>query len=89
MGASILLDLKYEGYVVRQEELVARTRRLEETQLPEDTDFASISGLSAEAREKLAAIRPRTLGQASRIPGMTPAAISLLGIHLRRNRASR
>jgi len=84
VAASVLLDLKYEGYVARQEHLVARTRRLEETRLPEDTDFAAISGLSAEVQEKLASVRPRTLGQASRIPGITPAAVSLLGIHLRR-----
>lgn len=84
VASSVLLDLKYEGYVARQESLVARTRRLEETRLPDDTDFASISGLSAEVREKLASVRPRTLGQASRIPGITPAAVSLLGIHLRR-----
>jgi len=84
IAASVLLDLKYEGYVARQEGMVARTRRLEETRLPEDTDFDGISGLSAEVREKLAAVRPRTLGQASRIPGVTPAAVSLLGIHLRR-----
>jgi len=84
VGSSVLLDLKYEGYVARQEDLVARTKRLEETRLPEDTDFASISGLSAEVREKLDAVRPGTLGQASRIPGVTPAAVSLLGIHLRR-----
>ncbi|MFM7144486.1 MAG: tRNA uridine-5-carboxymethylaminomethyl(34) synthesis enzyme MnmG [Alphaproteobacteria bacterium] len=84
VAESVLLDLKYRGYVARQEDLVARTRRLEDTRLPEDTDFEGISGLSAEVREKLAAVRPRTLGQASRIPGMTPAAVSLLGIHLRR-----
>ncbi|MEW6272441.1 MAG: tRNA uridine-5-carboxymethylaminomethyl(34) synthesis enzyme MnmG, partial [Thermodesulfobacteriota bacterium] len=80
--ATVLLDLKYEGYVARQEALVRQWARLEATRLPTGIDFAAIAGLSAEVREKLSRVRPRTLGQAARIPGITPAAISLLGVHL-------
>jgi tRNA uridine 5-carboxymethylaminomethyl modification enzyme len=86
VASSLLLDLKYEGYVARQSELVARSARLEDERLPEGTDFAAIPGLSAEVRERLERVRPATLGQASRIPGVTPAAIALLGVHLRRAR---
>ena len=84
LRTSVLLDLKYEGYVQRQRELVARSARLESERLPEDTDYRAIAGLSSEVREKLSQVRPGTLGQASRIPGVTPSAIALLGVHLRR-----
>jgi len=84
--ATLVLDLKYEGYVVRQEAIVGQAARLESTALPHGIDFTTIDGLSAEAREKLSRVQPRTLGQAARIPGITPAAISLLGVHLRRTR---
>ena len=82
--ASVLLDLKYEGYVARQEALVRQAARLEATRLPAELNFAEIDGLSAEVREKLSRVRPHTLGQAARIPGVTPSAIALLGVHLRR-----
>jgi tRNA uridine 5-carboxymethylaminomethyl modification enzyme len=82
--ATVLLDVKYAGYVARQETVVAQTARLDATPVPPGIDFAAIGGLSAEVREKLARVRPHTLGQAARIPGVTPAAISLLGVHLRR-----
>lgn len=85
VAESLRLDLRYEGYVGRQEELVARAARLEETLLPPQTDFARIEGLSTEVRERLDRVRPRTLGQAARIPGVTPAAIGILGVHLRRH----
>ena len=81
---SLLLDVKYQGYVARQEKTVARRASLEATRLPADTDYAEIHGLSTEVRERLARVRPATLGQAARVPGVTPAAISLLGVHLRR-----
>ena len=84
VAEAVLLDLRYEGYVARQEALVEQTAKLEQTLLPPETDFGCIDGLSTEVREKLSRVRPRTLGQASRIPGVTPAAISLLGVHLRR-----
>ena len=83
---TLLLDLKYAGYIRRQEAIAARSAGLEETRVPEGTDFAGVSGLSAEVQEKLRAVRPATLGQAARIPGVTPAAVSLLGIHLKRGR---
>jgi tRNA uridine 5-carboxymethylaminomethyl modification enzyme len=86
--ATLLLDLKYDGYVARQEAIVRQSARLEATPLPPELDFSGIAGLSAEVREKLARVRPRTLGQAARIPGVTPAAISLLGVHLRRSRSA-
>ncbi len=76
--------VKYEGYVKRQEEQIARLRRLEEERIPEDLDFYAIAGLSNEVKEKLSRIKPKTLGQASRIPGVTPAALALLEIHLKR-----
>ncbi len=84
VARSLLLDLRYEGYVAQQEALVRRAARLEETPVPQQTDFDRIDGLSTEVRERLAKVRPRTLGQAARIPGVTPAAISILGLHLKR-----
>jgi tRNA uridine 5-carboxymethylaminomethyl modification enzyme len=84
MADSTLLDVRYEGYVSRQQALVDRMAGLESTRLPDNLDFSAVHGLSAEVREKLHAVRPRTLGQASRIPGVTPAAIGIIGVHLRR-----
>lgn len=88
VAESLRLDIRYEGYVGRQEELVARSAKLEATVLPAHTDFAAIDGLSTEVRERLDRVRPRTLGQAARIPGVTPAAIGILGVHLRREGAA-
>jgi len=88
VAESLRLDLRYEGYVGRQEELVARSEGLEATLLPEDTDFERIEGLSTEVRERLNRVRPVTLGQAARIPGITPAAIGILSVHLRRGRGA-
>ncbi len=75
-------DVKYEGYVARQEVEIARQERLSEKRIPEAFDFATIVHLRAEAREKLARIRPASLAQASRISGITPADVALLMIHL-------
>ncbi len=75
---------KYEGYIKRQEEQVERFRKTEEVVIPEPFDFGKIPGLTAEVREKLSKGRPRTLGQAARIPGVTPAAIAILSVWLRR-----
>ena len=77
-------SVKYAGYLVRQDELVKRSARLEEVRLPADLDYPSVSGLSAEIVEKLCAVRPRTLGQAWRISGVTPAALTCLEIHLKK-----
>jgi tRNA uridine 5-carboxymethylaminomethyl modification enzyme len=81
------VQAKYTGYIDRQREEIERQRRHEQTLLPETLDYASVRGLSNEARQKLAAHRPATLGQAARIPGITPAAISILLIHLKRHHA--
>jgi tRNA uridine 5-carboxymethylaminomethyl modification enzyme len=75
---------KYEGYLQRQQELVDRFEKLEQTTLPEDMDYTGIPGLSREVVEKMNRIRPRTLGQAGRISGITPAAISCLEIQLKK-----
>ena len=76
--------VKYAGYLIRQDELVRRSVRLEETVLPSDLDYAEVPGLSLEIVEKLGAVRPRTLGQAGRISGVTPAALGCLEIHLKK-----
>ncbi len=80
------IAVKYEGYVRRQQEAAARLARLEDQPLPEELELDAIPGLRAEVREKLARARPRTLGQASRLSGVTPAAIALLEVHLRARR---
>lgn len=76
--------VKYEGYLRRQEELAARLGRMEAVALPPDLDFAAVAGLSREVVEKLARVSPATLGQAGRISGVTPAALSCLEIHLKK-----
>jgi tRNA uridine 5-carboxymethylaminomethyl modification enzyme len=78
------IQAKYEGYLQRQQELVDRFERMERTALPEDMVYAGIPGLSREAVEKLTRIQPRTLGQAGRISGITPAALSCLEIQLKK-----
>lgn len=83
--AQVEINVKYEGYVRRQEDLIQRAAKMERVILPTTLDYGGIPGLSREVREKLSAIRPRSLGQASRIAGITPAALSLLSIHLRRH----
>ncbi|MCK5875134.1 MAG: tRNA uridine-5-carboxymethylaminomethyl(34) synthesis enzyme MnmG [Alcanivoracaceae bacterium] len=80
---------KYAGYIDRQADEVEKLRASENTALPADFDYAIVSGLSNELRQKLQDIRPQTLGQASRISGMTPAAISLLRIYLKKHSAGR
>jgi tRNA uridine 5-carboxymethylaminomethyl modification enzyme len=78
------IQIKYAGYLARQEELVQRFKRLEKTIIPDNLDFSQVAGLSREIVEKLTHIRPRTLGQASRISGVTPAAISCLEVHFKK-----
>jgi tRNA uridine 5-carboxymethylaminomethyl modification enzyme len=80
------IQTKYAGYIDKQQDDVARAAAFEHMRLPEELDYAQVSALSIEARQKLAQHRPETLGQASRISGITPAAISLLLIHLRKGR---
>ncbi len=81
------LQVKYEHYVRKQEQMVQRTLRLEEMRIPETIDYAQIQHLRTEARQKLARTRPRTVGQASRVEGVTPADIAILMIYLEKLRA--
>lgn len=83
------IAVKYAGYLDRQREEIERQQRHEATPIPDGFDYAGVRGLSAEVRQKLERVRPQTVGQARRIPGMTPAAISLLLVHLERARRSR
>ena len=80
------VEIKYAGYIDRQMEMVERFRKIENVGLPEDLDYSDIKGLSREVREKLTRIKPQSLGQASRVAGITPAAISLLSIYLRKKK---
>ena len=81
------IHAKYAGYIERQQDEIDKLRQHEQTLLPADLDYATLNGLSKEISQKLASIRPQTLGQASRIPGVTPAAVSLLLIHLKKRNA--
>ena len=81
------IQLKYQGYIDRQAEEIERLKRQEDTGLPADFDYESMHGLSNELKQKLTAARPENIGRASRIPGMTPAAISLLLIYLKKYQA--
>ena len=78
------ISVKYEGYIQRQAQEVEELRRMEGRKLPPDLDYAAIQGLRLEAREKLAAVRPLDLGQASRISGVSPADVAALMIYLER-----
>jgi tRNA uridine 5-carboxymethylaminomethyl modification enzyme len=83
------VQAKYSGYLKRQTDEIERQQRNEDLRLPEDIDYGTVRGLSNEVCQRLCEVRPQTLGQAARIPGLTPAAVSLLLVHLkRRNRAA-
>jgi len=84
VAEQVEITTKYAGYIARQRDEVARHEAHESTRIPAGLDYAEVSGLSIEVRQKLAAIRPETIGQAARISGVTPAAISLLLVHLKR-----
>jgi tRNA uridine 5-carboxymethylaminomethyl modification enzyme len=86
VAEQVEIDAKYAGYLDRQREEIERQRRNEDTAIGDGFDYAVVRGLSAELRQKLEAVRPETIGQARRIPGMTPSAISLLLVHLARAR---
>ncbi|MGV6994605.1 tRNA uridine-5-carboxymethylaminomethyl(34) synthesis enzyme MnmG [Desulfovibrio sp. QI0430] len=79
---SVQTEIKYEGYLARQRELIARSAKLEATALPPQLDYAKVAGLSHEVVEKLDRVRPCSLGQAGRISGVTPAAVACLEVHL-------
>ena len=83
------IQIKYKGYIDRQEEDIQKLRRQENTALPADFDYQQMQGLSNELKQKLQSVRPENISRASRIPGMTPAAISLLLIYLKKYQAVR
>jgi len=85
VAEQVEIAAKYSGYLERQSGEVERQRRHEETLIPADFDYTGLPGLSAEVVQKLERVRPSTVGQAIRIAGVTPAAISLLLVHLRRH----
>ena len=87
VGEQVEIQAKYEGYIVRQQTEIDKALRHDHLRLPESLDYAGVPGLSNEVSQKLKAQRPETLGQASRIPGMTPAAISLLLVYLKKRSA--
>ena len=89
VAEQVQIGVKYAGYLDRQREEIERQQRHEQTPIPADFDYAAVRGLSAEVRQKLEQVRPLSIGQAQRIPGMTPAAISLLLVHLERQRRAR
>lgn len=84
VAEQVEIQFKYAGYIARQEEEVARQENHESTKIPAGLDYDEVRGLSIEVRQKLKAVRPETVGQASRISGVTPAAISLLLVHIKR-----
>jgi tRNA uridine 5-carboxymethylaminomethyl modification enzyme len=85
VATQLEVEVKYAGYLNRQTEMISRSKNMEGSRVPQDIDYASINGLSREVREKLDLIRPVSLGQAARIPGITPAAISLLSVYLKKH----
>jgi tRNA uridine 5-carboxymethylaminomethyl modification enzyme len=92
IAEQVVLELtvraRYEGYIERQQAEIERQRQNEAAPLPQELNYSHVAGLSHEVRQKLAEVRPVTLGQAARVPGVTPAAVSLLLIHLKRHRAA-
>ncbi|MEE7546979.1 tRNA uridine-5-carboxymethylaminomethyl(34) synthesis enzyme MnmG, partial [Xanthomonas sp. Kuri4-1] len=88
VAEQVEIGVKYAGYLERQREEIERTQRHASTPIPDGFDYAAVRGLSAEVQQKLERVRPQSVGQAQRIAGMTPAAISLLLVHLERARRS-
>ncbi len=89
VAEQVEIGVKYAGYLDRQRNEIARAAKHETTAIPQAFDYAQVHGLSSEVRQKLERVRPETVGQAQRIPGMTPAAVSLLLVHLSRSQRSR
>ena len=85
----LAIEIKYDGYLKRQERDILRLSTLDRAHVPTDFDFAHVKGIKAEAREKLSRIRPTTLGQASRIAGVTPGDLAILYIFLKRHGSPR
>ena len=88
VAEQVEIQARYAGYIERQQAEIERQQRHETQPLPENLDYEQVAGLSTEVRQKLAAVRPATLGQAARISGVTPAAISLLLVHLKKHLAA-
>jgi tRNA uridine 5-carboxymethylaminomethyl modification enzyme len=88
IAQQVEIETKYEGYIHRQDEDIARVRRHEAILLPKDFHYQKIDGLSYELTEKLTHTQPETLARAARIPGMTPAALSLLMVHAKKHQAA-
>ncbi|MCW8825309.1 MAG: tRNA uridine-5-carboxymethylaminomethyl(34) synthesis enzyme MnmG [Gammaproteobacteria bacterium] len=88
VAEQVTIQAKYSGYIERQQQEIEKQIRHEETSLPVTLDYTEVRGLSNEVREKLAKVRPATIGQASRISGVTPAAISILLVHLKKHKAA-
>lgn len=88
VAEQVEIQCKYAGYIERQQEEISKQRRHEETRIPDWVDYANVTGLSNEASQKLQASRPATIGQAARVPGVTPAAISILLVYLKKATAS-
>jgi tRNA uridine 5-carboxymethylaminomethyl modification enzyme len=87
VAEQIEIDAKYSGYISRQQDEIDRLQRHEDTAIPGNFDYQNISGLSNEVKQKLSEAKPKTLARASRIPGVTPAAISLLLVSLKKHAA--
>ncbi|MEZ5450828.1 MAG: tRNA uridine-5-carboxymethylaminomethyl(34) synthesis enzyme MnmG, partial [Thiolinea sp.] len=85
VAEQVEIQCKYAGYIERQQDEIARQQRHETTRLPENLDYSLVSGLSNEVRQKLQQQQPVSIGQAARIPGVTPAAISLLLVYLKKH----
>jgi tRNA uridine 5-carboxymethylaminomethyl modification enzyme len=79
---SVETEIKYEGYLLQQQRAMERLKKAEQHSIPAWFDYCSVSGLSREMQEKFTHVRPRTIGQASRIPGVTPAAVSLVNVYI-------
>ena len=79
---SVETEIKYEGYLLQQQRAMERMKKSEQRAIPDWFNYHSVSGLSREVQEKLAHVQPRTLAQASRIPGVTPAAVSLVNVYI-------
>lgn len=88
VAQQVQIQIKYAGYIERQQDEIARQLRHEESKIPIHINYDNVVGLSAEVRQKLSQVRPTTIGIASRIPGVTPAAISLLLVHLKKSKSS-
>jgi tRNA uridine 5-carboxymethylaminomethyl modification enzyme len=84
VAEQVEIQIKYDGYIARQRQEVERQKKYETKQLPLELDYSEVAGLSGEVSEKLSNVKPSTLGQAARISGVTPAAVSLLLVHLKK-----